>query len=133
MKINARALKAGLTAVAVPLGVGFSEAATDSSVIDFEAFLNQHDLLWDRIPNRWEVAPYTGNGNVGFLLYQLETEGNNTIALHVGRHDYYDHRLPHEGQQMLWIYRSRLPLGHFTLESKGDITGVYLRLSLWFA
>ena len=35
--------------------------------IDYKAFLAQHDMLRDRIPNRWEVAPYTGNGNVGFL------------------------------------------------------------------
>ena len=31
------------------------------------------------------------------------------------------------------IYRSRLPLGHFNLESKGDIIGADLRLDLWDA
>ncbi|MGB7325113.1 MAG: hypothetical protein WBD31_09590, partial [Rubripirellula sp.] len=49
------------------------------------------------------------------------------------RHDYSDHRLPHEGEQMLWIYRSRLPLGHFKLQSEGDIESVDLRLGLWNA
>ncbi|MDF7806338.1 hypothetical protein P4E94_02740 [Pontiellaceae bacterium B12219] len=117
-------------------GTCFGEAngvQTEPPSIDFEAFLTQHDMVWDRIPDCWQVAPYTGNGNVGFLLYQLEDEGANTIALHIGRHDYYDHRLPYEGKQMLWIYRSRLPLGHFKLESEGDITDIDLRLSLWNA
>ncbi|VGO18338.1 glycosyl hydrolase family 95 catalytic domain-containing protein [Pontiella sulfatireligans] len=103
------------------------------STIDYKAFLGQHDMVWDRIPNRWEVAPYTGNGNVGFLFYQAQGEAKNVISIYTGRHDYYDHRLPYDGEQMLWIYRCRLPLGHFNLESKGDIESVDLRLGLWNA
>lgn len=104
-----------------------------AEVIDYEAFLGQHDMTWNRIPNRWEVAPYTGNGNVGFLFYQAQGEAKNVISLYTGRHDYYDHRAPHDGNEMLWIYRSRLPLGHFKLKSEGDITAVDLRLDLWNA
>jgi len=109
-------------------------AQTVSSKVDYEAFLEHHDMLWDEIPNRWELAPYSGNGNVGFLFYRTESEGKNIMSIYTGRHDYYDHR---EGvdknNQMLWIYSSRLPLGHFNLESKGEIIGVDLRLSLWNA
>ena len=101
--------------------------------VDFEKFISRHDMIWDRTPDCWQVAPYTGNGNVGFLFYQIEGDEKNTIGLHVGRHDYYDHRLPHEGQQMVWIRSSRLPLGHFNIESKGEITGADLRLGLWNA
>jgi len=68
--------------------------AADRSAIDFESFLNRHDMLWDRIPNRWEVAPYAGNGNVGFLFYRARDEAGNVISIYTGRHDYYDHRLP---------------------------------------
>jgi alpha-L-fucosidase 2 len=101
--------------------------------VDYEAFLSRHDMTWNRLPNRWEVAPYTGNGNVGFLFYQANGSAKNVISIHAGRHDYYDQRLPHKGDQMLWIYRGRLPLGRFDLESKGDITGVDLRMELWNA
>ncbi len=101
--------------------------------IDYKSFLSQQDLIWDRIPNKWTVAPYTGNGNVGFLFYQAENEAKNVISIHTGRHDYYDHRLPHKGEEMLWIYRGRLPLGHFNLTSKGDIEKVDLRLGLYDA
>ncbi len=101
--------------------------------VDYETFLSQHDMLWDEIPNRWEVAPYSGNGNVGFLFYRTESEGKNIMSIYAGRHDYYDHREAPKEDQMLWIYRSRLPLGHFNLESTGEIVGVDLKLSLWNA
>jgi hypothetical protein len=101
--------------------------------VDYKAFLGQHDMVWDRIPTRWEVAPYTGNGNVGFLFYQAEREAKNVISIYAGRHDYYDHREPNNGDELLWIYRSRLPLGHFNLESEGDIVSADLRLDLWNA
>ena len=54
------------------------------------------------------------------------------VAGETGRGD-YDHRLPHDGNEMLWIYRSRLPLGHFELASQGAIQSADLRLSLWNA
>jgi hypothetical protein len=127
-------LKSGLVGIAIAMAANFSGAVTGQPAIDYKAFLGRHDLVWDRIPNRWEVAPYTGNGNVGFLFYQAQGAAKNVISIYAGRHDYYDHRLPTVGtEQMLWIYRSRLPLGHFKLESKGSITGVDLRLGLWNA
>lgn len=103
------------------------------SQVNFETFLGQHDMLWDRVPNRWENSPYSGNGNVGFMFYQPKQEAANVILLDVGRHDYYDHREPHNGDQLLWIYRCRLPLGHFKIESKGDIIDADLRLDLYNA
>lgn len=121
---------AALLLVALP---GPVKAGAVSAGVDYEAFLSHHDMKWDLIPDRWEVAPYTGNGIVGFLFYRTESEGRNVMSIYAGRHDYYDHRLPYEGEQMLWIYRSRLPLGHYSLESKGDIVGVDLRLGLWNA
>ncbi|EMI42007.1 dienelactone hydrolase family protein [Rhodopirellula sp. SWK7] len=112
-----------------------SDSASSSirDQIDYPSFLGQMDMTWDRVPHRWEVAPYTGNGNVGFLFYQSNKDAKNVISIHAGRHDYYDHRLPHDGNENLWIYRSRLPLGRFQLKSKGNIVSADLRLSLWNA
>ena len=101
--------------------------------IDYESFLSNHDMTWNIVPDKWQLSPYSGNGNVGFLFYQTEGEAKNTMSLHVGRHDYYDHREAPKTQQMRWIYRGRLPLGHFNLTSKGNITGIDMRLSLWNA
>ena len=119
--------------MAVSLSIVSASAAALGERVDYESFLSQHDMVWDRVPNRWEVAPYTGNGNVGFLFYQARGEAKNVISIYAGRHDYYDHRLPHAGDDHSWIYRCRLPLGHFNLTSQGKITGVDLRLSLWNA
>lgn len=107
---------------AAPTEMLVNAGSADTSV-NWQAFLSQHDLIWDRLPNRWEVAPFTGNGNVGFLFYQAEGEDKNVLSIHAGRHDYYDHRLPHDGKEMLWIYRSRLPFGHFRLISRGHQIG----------
>lgn len=101
--------------------------------VNFEKFLSQHDMVWDRVPHRWEVAPFSGNGNVGFLFYQHKSDAKNVISVHAGRHDYYDHRLPFEGNELLWIYRGRLPLGRFQLTSKGEVVDSNLRLNLWNA
>lgn len=112
----------------------FISAQSTKLKVDYETFLSKHDMIWSEIPNRWELAPFSGNGNVGFLFYQNESEGKNVMSIYTGRHDYYDHREGINKQnQMLWIYRSRLPLGHFNLESEGDIVDVNLRLSLWNA
>lgn len=127
---------AGMLAVAPYLcAAAWRNVASDQMGLDadYKSFLSNHDMVWSRLPNRWELAPYSGNGNVGFLFYQAQGEAKNVISIYAGRHDYYDHRLPVGEEQMLWIYSSRLPLGHFNLESKGDITGVDLRLRLWNA
>lgn len=115
------------------LGLVSPKGSNAQGNVDYQSFLAQHDMVWDRIPNRWEVAPYTGNGNVGFLFYQAAGEAQNVISIYVGRHDYYDHREPHEGNELLWIYRSRLPLGHFKLQSSGNILSTDLKLDLWNA
>ena len=108
-------------------------AQSVNSKVDFKSFLAQHDMVWEELPNKWQLSPFSGNGNVGFLFYQREGDDKNTIALHVGRHDYYDHRDAPKKKQLLWINRGRLPLGHFKFTSKGEITKVDMRLSLWDA
>jgi len=112
----------------------FSQENQVDFKVDYEAFLSKHDMLWELVPDKWQTAPYSGNGNVGFLLYQDAEEKDNVISLHIGRHDYYDHReAKTKAEEMLWIKRGRLPLGHFKLSSKGKITAVDMRLDLWNA
>ena len=106
------------------------QAKSPVAQIDYASFLGQHDMIWDQTPHRWEVSPYSGNGNIGFLFYKHKTDPANAISLHLGRHDYYDHRLPVDGDDHLWIYRGRLPLGRFQITCKGKITATDLRLNL---
>jgi len=48
--------------------------------VNYESFLSQHDMVWYRILDCWQVAPFTGNGNIGFLLYQIEGKAKNTMG-----------------------------------------------------
>ncbi len=107
--------------------------AAPSIDVDYSKFLEPHDMVWDVVPHEWAVAPYSGNGNVGFTLFQNEKDPANAVSLHLGRHDYYDHREPLEGAELNWIYNCRLPLGRFQITTKGDITGADFRLHLWDA
>ena len=109
------------------------QAKSPVANIDYASFLGQHDMIWDQTPHRWEVSPYSGNGNIGFLFYQHKSDPANAISLHLGRHDYYDHRLPVDGDDHLWIYRGRLPLGRFQISAQGKITSTNLRLNLYKA
>ena len=122
-----------LSAAVLLLLAGVQVRGEGALAVNYAEFLSNHDMLWDRVPRRWETAPFSGNGILGFTLYQSKDDPKNVISLVVGRHDYYDHRLPHEGKQHLWIYRCRLQLGRFRVASEGEITGCDLRLDLWNA
>ncbi len=108
-------------------------AAEVKSKVNFDQFLTQHDMKWDVLPHAWIVAPYSGNGNIGFTFYNFEGDQENEVSLVLGRHDYYDHRLPEGDRQHAWIYTCRLPLGRFQLQSVGKIIDADLNLGLYNA
>jgi len=112
-----------------PNGIDFS--------VDFAKFLSSHDMIWDQLPQRWENAPFLGNGVIGFMLYQGirqdHKQATNQLRLDIGRGDYYDHRSVTKDSRDTWTQVARLPVGHFTLSSRGKITKVNLRLNLWQA
>jgi hypothetical protein len=109
--------------------------------IDWPAFMARQDMVWSKVPTRWNEAPFMGNGMIGLFLYQeisnpdntYSTAEKNVLSLHLGRGDYYDNRPPLDGKPHTWIYRGRLPIGFFRIKSKGDVTGVDWRMDLWNA
>lgn len=52
---------------------------------DLATFLSEHDLVWDRLPTRWEEAPFVGNGLTGTMVYWDETE--HALQWILGRSD----------------------------------------------
>ncbi len=105
--------------------------------VDYAQFLAKHDMVWDQVPKRWESAPFLGNGVIGFMLYQENEQDSkktaNQLRLDIGRGDYYDHRPVSKDPRDTWTQVARLPVGHFTLSSRGKITKINLRLNLWQA
>ena len=77
--------------------------------IDWAAFMQQHDMTFDRLPRNWQEAPHFGNAMVGSMLYQA----GDTIRLQVFRADVHDHRDDTFGWPA--YSRARLQIGHFSL------------------
>jgi alpha-L-fucosidase 2 len=99
--------------------------------LDMARVLSRCDMVWDRMPTRWEDGPFVGNGLVGVMVY-----GDGAgLRLDVGRTDVFDHRPvpagPHPtvGQYL----RCRLPIGHLTLRTVGKVTACHLRLDVYSA
>ena len=118
-----------------------TNALTDDSLlaeVDWEQFLSQHDMYWNKLTAD-PVEPSTdgnlrtgyyagaimGNGLLGTNLYKLT---DNVYRLNVGRSDITEVRKPYD------LFNSaRLPIGYFTLSTVGNVQQEEMRLSLYDA
>ncbi|MCP4313825.1 MAG: alpha-L-fucosidase [Bacteroidetes bacterium] len=111
-------------------GIVFSQSEEKINIeINWSEFLQRHDLQWEKLPERWEEAPYLGNGNIGTMIY-LDS-ASNSIRLQLFRVDVQDHRDNSFG----WTAysRPRFMIGSFYLKPEGKIEGGNWRLDLWNA
>jgi hypothetical protein len=90
-------------------------------------FIGSSDLIWKKMPTTWFEGPFLGNGYLGSGIYA--EPGANAVRFNVQHSQVQDHR-PEFGAL---FGLARLPIGYFTLEPVGAITGVDLRLDLWNA
>ncbi|TWU54322.1 hypothetical protein Poly51_30390 [Rubripirellula tenax] len=102
--------------------------------VDWPTFLSSHDLITATIPDRWDAAPFAGNGEQGTLVYQT---GPRTLRFDVGCSAAHDHR-PWEQDDLSEkhvevLNRGRHFIGHLTLNLPADLTGGETRVSLWNA
>ncbi|MDQ2864321.1 MAG: glycoside hydrolase family 95 protein, partial [Bacteroidota bacterium] len=101
-----------------------------SNNINWNKFLSAHDLIFDKMPESWQEAPYFGNGFIGSMIYG-DTANRNQIKIQAFRTDVQDHRNDSSG----WTAysRPRLPIGYFTITLKGKIKNCHLRMHLFTA
>jgi len=126
--------------------------------VDWPTALAPHDLVWKRLPTKWEESPFLGNGWMGTMLYLSreaapvkeisveETPVNTDKANDAKDRDAkpkprpYKLRLdvhhagvcdqqPGDGT----FGTSRLMIGYFQIETVGEPTACDLRLDLWNA
>ncbi len=97
------------------------------SRVDWERFIGEQDLVWQRIPRAWYEGPFLGNGFLATAVYR--EPGANAIRFTVDHARVQDHR-PEFGNE--WGV-ARLPVGRLVLTPVGKLTGVDLRLDLWNA
>ena len=104
-----------------------ADLAAREEKIDWPAFMQPHDMTFDKLPGSWTEAPHFGNAMVGSMLYQAD----NTIRLQVFRADVHDHRDNTWG----WTAysRPRFEIGYFSLHPVGQLTGCKWRKDLWNA
>lgn len=100
-----------------------TRAGEESAVkldVDWAQFLKRHDIVWEKLPERFDHGVWHGNGLLGAVIYR---EGKNRIRWELGRSDVTEHRRDN----------NRLPIGGMVLETVGDIEGGTARLDLWNA
>jgi alpha-L-fucosidase 2 len=124
--------------------IGFSFLLSESvnsqvkSQINWPSFMAQHDLIWEELPLQWNEGAYTGNGQVGMMIYA--TLKDNRIDFHLGRQDVTDHRkapnqktsMGAEGASVMFDF-PRLDIGRMALRPAGKIISGTIHLDLWNA
>jgi alpha-L-fucosidase 2 len=115
----------GLLTGRLPAATAAPEGAGRGRAVDWPAFLARHDLVWKRVPTKWEEGAFLGNGLIGAVMYAPA----GALAWELGRSDLTDHRNePHPMRA-----RARLPLGRIVLETPAPVSGMDARLDLWNA
>lgn len=108
------------------------------SQIKWPDFLSQHDMIWEELSLQWNEGAFTGNGQVGMMIYA--TLKDNRIDFHLGRQDVTDHRkapnqktsMGAEGASVMFDF-PRLDIGRMALRPAGKILSGTIRQDLWNA
>lgn len=106
--------------------------------VDWPEFIGRHDLVWEETPRQWNEGAFTGNGQLGMMVYA--TLDDNRLDFHLGRADVTDHRGAPDrktsfgvpGKSVMFDY-PRLDLGRMALRPSGKIKSVTMRQDLWNA
>ncbi|MER6090886.1 glycosyl hydrolase family 95 catalytic domain-containing protein [Streptomyces bluensis] len=116
---------------AAPASASTAAAPGLSPSDPWRTVLDDADLVWQRMPTTWYEGPFLGNGFLGSGIYAepggSQEDGTCTaVRFNVQHSEVQDHR-PEFGSL---FGLARLPIGHFTLEPVGRITGLDWRLRL---
>ena len=121
----------------LPLLVCLSAAATvpadarDVRVdVDWPSFLARHDLVWNRTPQKWGEAPFTGNGLLGATTF-VNSEGRY-LRWHIGRTDVTLRSRTASATATDSFVTNRIPIGDLVWVG-GGARSAKMRLDLWNA
>jgi len=108
----------------IGLSVGLVAASTWAGAvkdtIDWKSFLKRQDVVWEKLPERFDHGIYHGNGMLGLMIYQDQP---NRFRWELGRSDVTAHRRDNH----------RMPIGGLVLNTVGTIESGNARLDLWNA
>ena len=80
--------------------------------IDWESFLAQHDLTWNKVPKDRGSSAFIGNGMMGTTIWSAREE---VLHFDLGRTDVYE-----TGDRQF-----RIPIGKLILKTNGKPTGSF--------
>ncbi|WP_405866096.1 glycosyl hydrolase family 95 catalytic domain-containing protein [Streptomyces sp. NBC_00005] len=103
-----------------------TEAATATHDDPWRIVLDDADMVWQKMPTAWYEGPFLGNGFLGSGIYAEPGAASTAVRFNIQHSEVQDHR-PEFGSL---FGLARLPIGYFTLEPVGAITGLDWRLSL---
>jgi|CXWL01.1.fsa_nt_gi hypothetical protein len=123
---SSRAIAVCLCGLALcgPAGVAAKPRAAETPAVevavkvDWPAFMARNDLVWTRVPDRWESGAFMGNGLLGANVYATADGGH--LLWRMGRTD-------------VVALDARLPIGDLVLKTAGAMRSASLRLDLWNA
>lgn len=101
-----------------------SKRSGEEMNVNYENFLNRHDMIWNQMPKNEYQGPFMGNGILGGIVHEID-EG---LAMMMGHSYVYDHRMEKaldylENPANGLFYNCRLPIGHMLLSPKGKYGG----------
>ncbi len=109
-----------------------------TTTIDWQRFMQQHDLVYEELPLQWNEGAFVGNGQLGMMVYA--TLKDNRVDFHIGRHDVTDHRKAPDRKTSMGVPGAtvmydfpRLDIGRMALRPAGKILSGSLRQDLWNA
>lgn len=112
--------------VALPLVAFGAPLEKVEERVDWPAFMQCQDPVWEVFPQDGYESAFLGNGQLGLMVYR--ERGTEAIRLETGNSAVHDHRA------FRGLYgRPRLLTGHFLLHPKGKIRHAQMRLDLWNA
>jgi len=124
MKPTQSIVSAGLAIIGAGFaGLAHADPAPESPVkieIDWPAFMERHDLVWDALPTKFDYGAFLGNGMLGSIIHQ---DGPQRLRWEMGRSDVTEHRRDN----------ARLPIGGLVLTTVGEIKSGTMRMDLWNA
>ncbi|MGD7653030.1 MAG: glycosyl hydrolase family 95 catalytic domain-containing protein [Verrucomicrobiales bacterium] len=111
-----------------------ASAAPATDEIDWSAMLAEHDMVWEKLPTKWDQGPFLGNGEQGTLMYQTSP---TTLHWDVGCSAAHEHRPIEEDdlteKNVATLNRGRHFIGHLELNLPAPLTDGQARLHLWNA
>ncbi len=114
--IRTSALRSGLF-----LAMVFCPPALNAQMVDrvdWGKFLAREDMLWKSLPGRFESAAFTGNGQMGAMIFT--GDAGRSLKWQMGRSDVVFNKM-------------RIPIGDLVLQPAGKILQGEMRLDLWNA